>query len=414
MRTLEGGHPGAAPAQPNWTTASERTLRARAGSASRAVAAAWRWAVLPAGLALGVRIVVFLVGALAVQMVGRAHTHDLLAIWDRWDATSYLRVASGGYRYSLTTGSIVNSFPLYPLLIRAVEPLARPFAPHASYLLAAMAVSWAAFALACAVLYHLTRERFGPRVALSAVLLLAVFPFSFYYGAIFTESLYLLLAVLAFFAIAHGNWWLAGVAALLVGAERPPGLLVGACVILAYALDWLRTRHPLRLDVLALVLTPLGTAAYFAYLWWRFGDALAYLHSSQTGWHGGQLQTAGFLRAWDVLTTLGPALASGQYLHALDAVYVLILVAVLVAVVPVARLLGLPAALFTAASVLLPVATYTGVNSMGRYASVAFPVFILLAVALHRRQTARDLLVAASAILLGLFTALFVSGYPLA
>jgi hypothetical protein len=91
-----------------------------------------------------------------------------------------------------------------------------------------------------------------------------------------------------------------------------------------------------------------------------------------------------------------------------------VLVAVLIAAVPIARLLGLPYAVFTAASVLLPVATYTGVNSLGRYASVAFPLFILLAVWAQRRQTTRELLIAAFSICLGLFTTLFVTGYPLA
>jgi hypothetical protein len=191
-------------------------------------------------------------------------------------------------------------------------------------------------------------------------------------------------------------------------------LLVGACVILAYALDWLRERHPLRLDVLALALTPLGTAAYFAYLWWRFGDALAYIHSSQIGWHGGRLQTAGLVSAWTILTHLGANLTSGQYLPILDALYVIILVLVLAATVPVARALGLPYALFVAGSVLLPVVTYTGVNSLGRYASVAFPIFIVLAVGLRSRQTARELTTIACSMLLGLFTTLFVSGYPLA
>lgn len=410
-RTMGESRSPIPPSRPKWIVGASHQYAALARGK---LAAVWRWGALPFTLALTARAITCVVGAIAAQVVGRANTHDLLAIWNWWDSTSYLRVAAGGYRYSLVTGSIVNSFPLYPLLIRGAEPMARIFASHSSYLLAGMAVSWVAFALACALLYHLTRERFGPSAASSAVLLVCVFPFGFYFGAVFTESVYLLLAVLAFAAIEQGNWWLAGGAALLAGAERPPGLLVGACVIAAYALDWLRTRHPLRLDLLALTLTPLGTAAYFAYLWWRFGDALAYMHSSEIGWHAGHLQTTGLLSAWTTLTHLGADLTSGQYARILGAVYVIILVVVLVASVPVARLLGLPYALFTAGSVLLPVATSPGVNSLGRYASVAFPVFILLAVGLCERQTARALVVTVFAVLLGLFTALFVSGYPLA
>jgi hypothetical protein len=185
-------------------------------------------------------------------------------------------------------------------------------------------------------------------------------------------------------------------------------------VVLAYALNWLRTRHPLRADVLSLAFTPLGAGAYFAYLWWRFGDPLAYFHASESGWNGGHLQTAGLLVAWSALTHLPQALTSGEYNSVLTAVYVIILVAVLAVSVRVARLLGLPMALYAAGSVLLPVATFTGVNSTGRYASVAFPVFIVLAVWLERHQTVRDLVVATFGLCLGLFTTLFVTGYPLA
>lgn len=388
---------------------------ARAGAVllRERLATAWRWSAVPLTLATSIRVFLFCFAAVAAQLVLR-HPNNALAIWNWWDSTLYIRVARNGYSYSLTTGSVVNFFPLYPLLIRAGEPLARLFDPASAYLLAGVAVSWLTFAAACVLLYHFTLERFGRATATSTVLLLTIFPFSLYFGGAFTESLYLLLAVMAFYAVEHQRWWLAGSACLLVGAERPPGLLVGVCVILAYALDWLRTRHPLRTDVLALALTPLGTLAYFGYLWWRFGTPLAYFHSSEVGWHGGHLQTTGLLLAWNVLRALPHALTSGQYNLVLNSIYVVILVAVVLLSIPVTRRLGLPYGVFTAGSVLLPVATFAGVNSMGRYASVAFPLFILLAVWLRERPVARELVVAGFAVCLGLFTTLFVTGYPLA
>jgi Mannosyltransferase (PIG-V) len=410
VRSVEEGRRLAAPW---WDAIAESNAIGQRAGALGWIGTAWRWVAVPLGIATSIRVLVFLFGYVAAQMVLRKPQLPL-AVWNWWDSSHYVRIARGGYLYSPTQRWEPNFFPLYPMLIHLVEPLARPFGGKESYLLAGVAISWVTFGIACVVLYHLAGERFGYGAGTTAVLLLSIFPFSFYFGGAFTESIYLLLAVLAFYAVERGHWWLAGGACLLAGAVRPPGLLVGACVVLAYALDWWRTRHPWRLDVLALGLTPLGTLAYFTYLWVRFGDVLAYFHASAVGWQGGHLQMAGLRVSWDLLLHLPRNLASGQYDLIQGSIYVIILLAVLAASIPVTRLLGIPLGVFTAASVLLPVATYTGVNSMGRYASVAFPIFILLAVWLERWPVARDLVLAGFAIFLGLFTALFVAGYPLA
>ena len=92
--------------------------------------------------------------------------------------------------------------------------------------------------------------------------------------------------VVAFLGIERGNWWLAATGALFAGASRPTGLIVGLAVVVAYLLDWIRTGHRLRWDVLALVLTPLGVVAFFVYCWLHFGDPFAYMKASEFGWHG--------------------------------------------------------------------------------------------------------------------------------
>lgn len=365
----------------------------------------WRWIAVPLSIALGVRLAVFAIADIAVLLAKPEHFGGIFLAWLRKDAHWYVSIAKYGYSYSPSGQSRANFFPLYPMTMRLTQPLAQIFPPNHSYLVAGMLVSWITFCGACVLLYRLVYDRFGHATALGVVLLLATFPFSFYYGAAYSESLYLLLAVLAFLGIERRRWWLAGIAALLASAERPPGLLVGACVVLAYMLDWLRTRHPLRWDVLALALTPLGAAAYILYCWISFGFPFAYIYASHAGWQGGHLQLGGILMAWHTLTQPAD--------NPIYTIYVVLFVLFLLSLIPIQRLLGLPYTLFAGASIVAPVLDFPTVNSLGRYMSIVFPTFIVLAYGMRRWPLLRGMLTVVSILLLGFFAALFVGGFGL-
>lgn len=393
-----------------------RRAPTRAQSAARWLVrqiAACGWMVVPLAVAAGARLALFLVGDVAARMLSLAPFPGALATWQRMDAAWYIGIARDGYSYSPVGQSGVNFFPLYPLTIRLVQRLVA-WVPHTNtYVLAGMLVSWAAFGVACVLLYRLTCDRFGEATAYGAVLLLAVFPFSFYFGAVFSESLYLALVVAAFLGIERRNWWLASAAAMFASATRPPGLIVGACVALAYALDWLRTRHSLRLDVLSLALTPLGTVAFACYCWIRFHDPFAYAKTSWAGWHGGHLQDGALLAIWQSVRHPGGWVHGVDFLVLMSGIYVVLFFLFLFSLIPIARLLGAPYLLFALASVVAPAVTYDTVTSMGRYLSVVFPTFIVVACALRRWPWLREGVVIPSVAFLGLFTALFVSGYTL-
>jgi len=104
------------------------------------------------------------------------------------------------------------------LLVRAV---ATPFgASEAALLLAAYAISLAAFVGALFPLYRLTEFELARRLARPTLLLLAVFPAAVYFGAPYSERLFLLLAVGAFYAARSGHWAWAGSCAAFASASR--------------------------------------------------------------------------------------------------------------------------------------------------------------------------------------------------
>lgn len=336
-----------------------------------------------------------------------------IAVWQRKDALWYLGIARDGYNYSPVAASRANFFPLYPLLIHIFAPVVAVLPAHDPYALAGVIISWVTFAIACVGLYRLARDHFGERVAVITVTLLALFPFSLYYGAAYTESIYLMLAVWAFVAIERGEWWAAAALAGIASASRPPGLLIGVCVGLAYLIDWYRTRHALRLDLLSLALVPVGAASYLFYCWVRWGDPLAYAKTSSAGWNGGHLQLTGVWFIAQVMLHPIRWIGTLDGDHEIEMAAILLMLCFLALIALIVRYLGPVYALFAFASIMAPVLDFPNVNSLGRYLSVVFPVFMVVAYLLRDKPRVVIALSTIGGTLLILGATYFIAGYGL-
>ncbi|MEA2457299.1 MAG: hypothetical protein QOC95_271, partial [Thermoleophilaceae bacterium] len=189
-----------------------------------------------------------------------------------WDALWYLQIAQHGYMpttLATTPGSTVAFFPAYPSVVHVVAG----FGGAAVTLVAATLVSLAAFFAALVVFQRLVTLELGQRFARPALLLLAFFPVSFFFSAPYTESLFLLLSVGAFYAARTGRWAAAGVLAAVASGTRNSGVLLILPLLVLYLygprpdghrralaaargrLGALRPRYSLRWDVLWLLLT---------------------------------------------------------------------------------------------------------------------------------------------------------------
>src|SRR3954464_14803640 len=203
--------------------ATQAISRRRVEGALRSSALTFAWT----------RLLVLAVALLAVALFGvDAHneglfdspalTHpffdSLLSALARWDSVWYLGIAHDGY-----SGASTAFFPLYPLLVRAFAVSGTPGA----LLVSSYFVSLAALLGALVVMQRLVELEFGSAaLARWAVLLLAVFPGALWFGAPYSESLFLLLSVGAFYAARTGRWWVAGLCAALAAGTRSAGLVL--------------------------------------------------------------------------------------------------------------------------------------------------------------------------------------------
>src|SRR5918997_1763414 len=299
--------------------------------------------------------------------------------------------------------------------------LAEPLLSPGALLVAAYAVAVAAFLGALVLLHRLVTLELGRPLAQPALLLLAVFPAAAFFGAPYSESLFLLLAVGAFYAARTGRWAWAGAAAAGAAATRSAGVLL----LLPLAILWWSSRPRKARDAAWLVLGPLGIAAYAAFLGLSEGDAWRFL-DVQDAWS--RELTVPLAGAWDGFGAAidgARQLLSGQtevvYFeeaagdpYRIAAINLMLFGALVFALAAcVGCLPRLPKAYgaWGAASLVLP-PTFPlkppPLMSLPRFLAVLFPIFMWLALwSEERRATAR--VAAVSALGLGLFTAQFAS-----
>jgi hypothetical protein len=339
--------------------------------------------------------------------------HDVgwgVDVWARWDGGWFTHVARDGYTNPKTTTAF---FPAYPLLVRGVG-----WAIGGHYVLAGVIVSLLAAAVGFVLLYELAWDLVGEDAARRTVVYLAVFPAALFLGAVYSESLYLLLSVAAFLAAVRGRFAYAGIAVGFAILTRPTGvMLLPALAVLA----WRAQSRSRAFGGLAIAL-PIA-AIWPLWLWNTFGHPFEFLDAERNEWHrhlspAGPLGGAwrGIVAGWNGIVQFvaggnrfpgaDDALqAAGINLEALAAAVFVIVLGVVAW-----RRLGAAYGIFVLASIALPLASPASnfpLLSMSRFVLGVFPVFIALG-AVTTRPRANVIVIAVFATLLGLDLARWV------
>lgn len=331
----------------------------------------------------------------------------------RWDAIWYLGIAQHGYSSTASTAF----FPVYPLAIRLLAPVS------GSAVVAGALVSTISFAVALLVLHRLTELELGRRAADLTVILLAFAPLSFFFSAVYTESLFLALALGCTYAARKEHWALAGLLGALAAATRVTGVLLVALVLLPAA-----GRRGSRLEKQRawLLAVPLGLAAFLVRLqatgrgWlspFKAQASVAHAHKFSGPvvaiLHATQAATSGLLSlVRGSQPVLEPHALGAPFSNAAESLYlfgVLVLAAILVVaglrMLP--RAYGILALLALLVSISSPVAG-DPLKSLDRYSLTIFPLWMAAGALLAGRRL-RMPVIALSAGLLVFFTVQFTA-----
>ncbi|MCW5854303.1 MAG: glycosyltransferase family 39 protein [Anaerolineae bacterium] len=383
------------PAQTTISTANRLRTRLRALAADL---------VVPLTVFAASRLGLFLVAYLGLALIPVPNSNlarpfgDNLFLdgWTRWDGAWYKNIGLHGYSNIPTPKGHIDTafFPFYPLLIY----LTHLVVPNGY--LAGLLVSNLAFLLALCVLHKLARLYLDDAAARRSLVLLAVSPFAFYFSAVYSESVFLLAVVAAFYLGERRQWVWAGLAVAAASATRAVGILTIPALLVLY-LDKLEFQwRRIQPDILGLGLGAGGLGAFMLYLAVQFGNPLQFI-ASQNAESWGFDGVADALH--DVQTALSwSALLNGSY-EVLPLIHLLFFLGALVLGVAAWRVIGPAYGLWT---LLVTLASFTVFVGMGRYVAATFPVFMVAAVLLRDTRWYQAALYI-STLLLGLFTLMF-------
>lgn len=381
------------------------------------------------------RFGVLLVAIFAVLAIGipegsqRISTDPILDLPSRWDVPWYSGIAREGYSYDERAGAAsqqtVAFFPAYPVALWVADAFTQPERTTTMSLRrylelrdsriawAGTAISIACFLYALLLLYRWAERRIGPEEAMTAVVLLAAYPFSVFFSAAYTESLFLLGTIGACLAFERERWVVASAFGLLVGLTRPNGCMLSVTLAILACVPWFsraaaRSMGWLLLRLTVAAMPGIGMLLHSAYIYSITGDAFAWLNVQQA-W-GRNFGSSRDYAWWTVR-----ALSEQGVLFWIESAPLQILqtVAALFALVmawPVWRRIGPAYAVLVLTNVLPPL-LQGGVLSMGRLTSTLFPVFAALAATLPANR--RDAWILLFGLGQGLIAVLFFTWRPL-
>lgn len=187
--------------------------------------------------------------------------------WANFDGEHYLSIAIFGYK------SLEQAFfPIFPLLISVItKPLASDFfSLVVNSTLVGLLISNISFFIALLFLYKLLILDFSKKIVIFTIIIILAFPTSFFFGALYNESIFLLLSVLSFYFARKKIWLFSGFLGMLASATRVFGFLLLPALLLAV------NKKDRFGKWFWILLIPFGLIFYMIYQYINFGDPLAF------------------------------------------------------------------------------------------------------------------------------------------
>lgn len=315
-------------------------------------------------------------------------------LWNRWDATHYLKLAENGYVAKGDGHTSIVFYPLYPWLVRAARFFCR------SYFGAALIVSGAASICAGILLRRLAELDEPAKVARLALWFLLIFPTAYFLHIAYSESLFLALVLGCLIAARKQFWAVAGLLGALASLTRVNGALLGPTLLVE---AWLQYRENRRINWrwLWIGAVGLGTGIYLLINYRVAGDPFAFSKIMEVNWYKKfKMPWAGIHDVW--LRVPNFNLTEGWF------EFVFIVFSFLCLVGCWIKLRPTYAAWMTLNWLLMNSTSY--VVSVPRYCLTLFPIFIIFARIATWRPLAGQILSAICLLLLALFAMKFAHG----
>lgn len=314
--------------------------------------------------------------------------------WANFDGEHYLSIAKMGY-----ANGEQSFFPLYPILINFFS----------NSLVLTLVVSNLLFFMALIGLYRLVLIDFDKKIAKLTIIMTLLFPGSFFFAAVYTESLFLLLTVWSFYWFRKEKYLLSAIFGIFATSAR----VVGIVLLPVYFVYIFIKKQKLSFKHIPLLFIPLGLLNYMYYSFIKWADPLKFFNMAS----GFGEQRSDHLIVlpqvfYRYFVKIVPNL-TWDYFPVVFTTLMELSVAVifLVLIIYAIKKIKFDYWFFFALIYLVP--TLSGsFSSLPRYVLVAFPAFILIAQIFEKRNLlVKTIIIITFVTLSVIMQMLFVRGY---
>lgn len=194
----------------------------------------------------------------------------------RWDGNSYHFLSQNGYTTHGDEAAFIVFPPVYPLLITAGSYLLNS-------ILAGFIISNICFILAMIMWYKLLILDYSHKFAQKNIILISLFPTSFFFSVIYPESLFFLLTTITLFCMRSNQPIIAVAAAWLATLTRPFGVLLWG--VLAFEWIWEKEHKHSVPTAFAIIIGSLTSIMlYLGINYYYFRDIFAFQHFLENIW----------------------------------------------------------------------------------------------------------------------------------
>jgi Gpi18-like mannosyltransferase len=289
----------------------------------------------------------------------------------RFDSAWYNEIIQTGYSYNPEKQSNVAFFPLYPILVKAIASLTSLNVPISGLLLSNLCLILALF-----FVYKISNIYLNKRGCEKVLILMLVFPTSFFYSCFYTESLYLLTTAACFYFFLNKKYFWSGFFGFFASLTRVTGVIIFLAFAIELLWKYLKKKELPRRESLFLLLIPCGLIAYMVFLAWKFNEPLAFI-KVQDLWGRDErvFPLITLINYWKNINFIFPKDANNA-VRLLNTFFSFSFLGILLFSL-VKKPLNISLLIFAFLSFFLPLSTGT-TESMMRYMMTIFPIFIIL------------------------------------
>jgi len=288
----------------------------------------------------------------------------------RWDSGWYNSIVERGYSFVSSGESNVAFFPLYPSLVKILS-----VSTGINQGIAGLIISNVSFLLALFFTYKIASLYLNEESTRKAIMLILVYPASFFFSSFYTEGVFFLTISASFYYYLKERYLYSGIWGLFACLTRLPGIFL----FISFSIDLLIRAYQnkkINKSALFLFLIPCGLFSYMYFLYVRFGNPLAF-YTVQKAW---KRDSNDFF-----INTIFKGLSNLDFLNTMKPISAMVFLNCLVSLLAFLLLmfcykkarLNLSLIVFSFLSLVIPLSTGSS-ESMARFIAPLFPLFILL------------------------------------